>query len=338
MSRTPTIRDVATEAGVSIATVSRILNGNTGFSQETKQRVNETIARIGYRRNETAHSLKTKTSRTVAVLIPEMTSFYTTMLEGIESEARARGLTLAICHVGKGGRESARYEGIISTGAVCGAIVLSLPPECGVDHLLIKSAIPCVFLNSMSKLYDLPFICIDHFQGMYEATRFLVRMGHRRIAIVTGEIEDDMTTTPRLNGYRWALRDSGIEPDLALQVNGSFEYEGALSAFRVLLKSRRDFSAVVTCSDEGALAVIHEAIHAGLRVPEDLSVVGFDNSRTAQIVTPSLTSVSIPYAQMIREAFDNLCAQIAGQGSTGNSLIPLTLAVRESTCELQRPE
>ncbi len=336
MANGATIRDVAKAAEVSVATVSRILNQQKGFSQETEERVRKVIKELGYRRNQVAWNLKTNSSKTIALITPEINSFFSSALtQGVEEAARREGFVVILCNAGADANFGKSYIPVLSEQQVGGVITCSIPPDAALNAQIRDIGVPCVMVNSISYDCGFPYVKVDDFQGMYLATRFLLDKGHRRIAVLSGSLNDPVAGKPRYNGYRQALRDFGIEPDPELEAfAGNFSYESGKEAFELLLSRTRDFTGIVTCSDVVAAAVLSGAAKYGVRVPEDLSVVGFDDSSIASIINPPLTSVAQPFQKMGEKAVSILLREIRGETMLENRIFPLHIVERDSTRSL----
>lgn len=334
MTSGPTIRDVAERAGVSTATVSRVLNGLPGFSEETKRRVKKAIRELGYRRNAVARNLKTRESNTIAVLLPRFkTAFAVEILDGIEDAAQSAGYSVMVCHVGASGSRTQEYINMLQEKQVDGIIGCSLPPREKADTLMADSGIPSILVSTLSFRRSIPYIKVDDFQASYSATRYLIQKGHRKIAMLAGSKEDVVAGFPRLNGYRQALSDARLIPDEHLVRYTDFSFSSGLEAARSLLRECRPpggFTALVACSDETAVAAISAAYEAGLSVPKDFSVIGYDNSNTAEMSVPPLTSISQPLYLMGQKAFSLLLRRIRQDKTVSSEILPFQIVERKS--------
>lgn len=335
MTSNPTIKDVAEKAHVSVATVSRVLNDLPGFSAETEKRVHHAITELGYQYNAIARNLKTKKSNTIAVLIPRVeTTFYVKILDGIEDAAQDQGYSVMICHVGVSGQRTREYIRMLTERQVDGIVGCSLPPDEEIDKFMAECGIPCVLVSTLSARYSIPYIRVDDRKASYAATSYLVKKGHRKIAMLAGSQDDVVAGDLRTKGYRKALAENGIAPDDGLVEYTRFSYETGLQAARHLLQSGKQFSAIVACCDEVAVAAISAASEAGLRVPEDFSVIGYDNTMTAEMSVPPLTTIAQPLYDMGKQAFEMLWAQMERGEKVANKILPFTIVERSSVKEI----
>lgn len=304
MTNKPTIKDVAQKAGVSVATVSRVLNGLPGFSPDTQKEVEKAIEELGYRRNDVARNLKTKKSNTIAVLLPQVeTTFYVKILNGIEDTAQSYGYSVMICHVGSYGNRTREYMEMVTQRQVGGIIGCSLPPKEEIDKLMVNSKIPCVLVSTLSFRYPIPYIKVDDYKASYAAVSYLIKKGHKKIALLAGGEDDVVAGIPRLNGYKQALTDNGLTVDQGLIQYTRFSYEIALKAAKKLFNEKGKFTAIAACCDEVAVAAMSVAYEKGISIPGDCSIIGYDNTRIAQMAIPPLTSVSQPLYEMGKKSF-----------------------------------
>lgn len=331
----PTIKDVAAAAGVSIATVSRVLNKQPGYGAKTEARVLEAIEKTGYQRNEIARNLKMKRSDTIAVLVPEITGgFSTKIMSGIHEASMEQDYAVMLCNVGADGVACRRYINLLRERQVGGILACSIPPQSGADGLLYESGIPCVLINSMSFRYPLPYIKIDDFQAMYQATSYLIQRGHTRIGILSGKQEDMIAGRPRMEGYRQALNANGIgSREEWEQCISDFGFQAGRKGAGELLDRAKELTGIVACSDEVAAAVLSVAAERHIRVPDDLSVIGFDDSEIASMTEPTLTTVSQPFREMGHSAIGMLFRQIERHKAGNNRIVPTEIVERRSTKE-----
>lgn len=330
-----TLKDIAREANVSVATVSRVLNNLGGYSEETRKNVMSVIQRLNYRRNEVARNLKIKKSNTIAILIPKVeTTYYINISAGIEDMAQKSGYSVIICHVGVSGSRTKEYIKMLEQRQVDGIIGCSLPPNEDIDALMVDSKIPSVLVSTLSYNYTIPYIKIDDFRAEYAATDYLIKKGHRRIAFFSGALNDVVAGVPRLNGYKKALEDNNIPFDENLVEYSYFSFETGLKAAENLFNKHVDFTAIVTCCDEVALAAISVAYRYGLSVPRDFSIIGFDNTHIAEMAIPPLTTVSQPLYEMGKTSFEMLMEEIETGRKPDSRIVNFEIVERKSVREL----
>ncbi|MCX7710204.1 MAG: LacI family transcriptional regulator [Clostridia bacterium] len=294
--RKATIKDVAKHAGVSTATVSYVLNGVEGkVSQETVEKIYKAIKELNYIQNFSAVSLVKKKSRLLGVIIPQTEDckqlllenpFYSEMISGIELKAREMGYHIILSGVDKG----QSYLDVSVQRDLDGAIIMGIYQERFYEELK-NVKIPIVLVDSY--IHDKYFykVGIDDEFGGYLATRHLIRNGHKKIALVTGSIRKDGVVEKRFLGYKKALREAGLfyNPDDVFE--NSVTYQHGLKIGRFLSETPRNITAVFATADLIALGVIRGMIETGKRVPEDYSVIGFDDIPISRIFIPSLTTI-----------------------------------------------
>jgi DNA-binding LacI/PurR family transcriptional regulator len=300
--RGATLDAVAREAGVSRATVSRVVNGSPKVSADVRRSVERAVARLGYVPNPAARSLVTRRSDSIGVVITEPTSrlfndpFFPRLLRGVSAELSARQLQLVLL-MPETDRDEERLERYLLSGHVDGVILVSLH---GADPLpgdLIARGIPVVIGGRPATGLAASYVDVDNRDGARGAVRHLVAAGRQRIATIAGP-QDMAAGIDRLEGYRDALVESGLARDPALEVRADFTYDGGAGAMRRLLDARPDLDAVFAASDlmaAGALSVLRAA---GRAVPDDVAVVGYDDSPLAEATDPALTSVRQPIEEM----------------------------------------
>ena len=327
-----TIVDVAREAGVSHATVSRVLN-NTGYIKEsTRQQVMEAVDRLGYVANQSARSLAGAPAKLVGLLLPGFLGNYIgTLAEQVDSELYKAGYDTAIFpHHNLATREKALIERT-TTGLLDGLIIMVMSMPRTYIELLEKRDIDYVLIGSEGSGAGQPVVSPTNFQGAYDATSHLLDLGHRRIGFLRGP-DGRASSLDRLAGYRAALLDREIDFDEALIGAGSYDRDISHSAAMGLLNLEEPPTAIFAGNDASAIGVMDAARERGLRIPADLSVVGFDDTAEARVVTPQLTTVHAPIPLMAREAVRMLLERMNNPDARIRSVSLAThLVIREST-------
>lgn len=335
MSNNLTLKDIAKKSGVSIATVSRILNDLGGYSDETRKNVLTIIKESGYHRNAVARNLKLKKSNAIAVLIPQVqTTYYITIMNGIEDAALKNGYSVIICHVGASGGRTKEYMKILEERQVDGIIGCSLPPKEEIDTLMANSKIPSILVSTLSYNYTIPYVKVDDFRAEYAATEYLIKKGHRKIALLSGPLTDVVAGVPRYNGYKQALKDNNIPYNEDLVTYTSFGYESGLEAAERFFMKKPKFTAIVSCCDEVAVAALSVAYKHGLTAPHDFSVVGFDNTHTAAMAIPPLTTIAQPFYEMGTTAFEMLLEEMKTGKKPESCIVPFKIVERQSVGEI----
>lgn len=308
----PTIYDVARLAGVSTATVSRALNGTGQIAPATRTAIEAAVQQLGYRTNTIARSLVTKSTQTIALLLPDITNpFYAELVGGIQQLALERGYTMLLCTTGGDPEQEERYLSLLRAKQVDGALVdgLVLPPER--IARFVEDGFPIVCLDRDVDSPAVPLVQVDNRMGARLATEHLLSLGHMRIAHIAGA--DVRISEERLLGYRTALVAAGVEPDPALVGVGGFTEEGGAAAMAGLLAAGVELTAVFAANDLSALGALNAIAASGRRVPADVSVVGFDDVRLAAFTSPPLTTIRQPAAEIARSATEILIGLIRGE-------------------------
>ena len=334
-----TSEQVARLAGVSRATVSRALNGSARVSSEAQERVHAAIAALGYEPDVVAQSLVRQRSRVLALSFFEdnelpllylgLTSqyFYLGVLKNIEREAIDLGYDL-LFPSRPNGKSAENYVRGLRTRRVAGVIMLHATEAR--TQALIHSAIPTVFIDRIGQGSHASYVKSDNMDGTRQATEHLLSLGHRRIALLTG-LTTDLAGLERLLGCQQALTQAGIALDPGLIRQSGWNIDEAYQAARALLAERRDFTAIVAGSDFMAIGILRALTEQGLRVPEDVSLVGFDDIDFCQYTVPLLTTVRQDRLAMGRGAVQQLLAMIEGTEKVSPLILPTRLIVREST-------
>jgi DNA-binding LacI/PurR family transcriptional regulator len=327
-TRAPNIRDVAREAGVSYQTVSRVLNDSPRLRPETRQRVMEVIEQLGYRPNQAARALVTSKSKVIGVLVASRAAAYgaQTILYAIEDAAREAGYTLAIATTASDDRSVRSALDQLEGQSVRAVAVVA--PQARVFDLLRSTPlrVPYVLLDPDRR--DLPHsISVDQFEGARLATRHLIELGHRRIIHLAGP-QDWIEAEARMQGYLREVADAelNVRPPVLGDWTAEFGYRAGLE-----LVAREDFTAVFCSNDSMALGLLHAFSDAGVRVPHDVSVVGFDDIPEAAHYLPPLTTIRQNFAEIGRRSIDRLLADLGEGGQRNEQSIRPQLILRSST-------
>ncbi|EHU9448410.1 LacI family transcriptional regulator [Vibrio vulnificus] len=325
-----TIKDVSEYAGVSQATVSRVVNGSCRVSHDKKLRVEKAIQVLGYRPNAIAQALASSRTGSIGIIVPELGGpFYSGILHCIEEQFRRFGYHVIVT-AGNNSEQSQRESVEFLLGRRVDAMILHTQ-NLSDDYLieLESKGIPLVLVNRFIPELASSCIDIDNELGGRLATEYLLQRGHNSIACITGPL-DKSDARGRLQGYRKALEAAGIEYDEALVSEAGFTEESGASAMRKLLNRGQTFSAVFACNDHMAFGAFEVMKEQRIRIPEDVSLVGFDDILFARYLTPALTTVNFPIEQMSLEAVQ-LTLQILNKNKRDvNFRLSPTLVIRES--------
>jgi LacI family transcriptional regulator len=326
-----TIRDVAAQAGVSVATVSKVINGRYGVSAATFARVQAVVKDMGYEASLVAQSLRNHRTNVIGILVADLEPFSTELLKGAADAIRGTGYELVVYCAG--GRTSdrvgweRRYLSRLSGTLIDGAVLVT---PTVVD---VRYNAQVVAVDPHTGPADLPTVDSDNLHGARLAVEHLLALGHRRIAMITGR-PDLQSAVLREEGYRRALSAAGVAIDENLIEFGAYDPDISADGARRLLAAANPPTAIFAANDLSAIAVIGVAEQLGLRVPEDLSVVGFDNIPDSVFrCSPQLTTVNQPIQEMGRLAVDLLARLIRGEAVESTHItLATSLVVRQSTC------
>lgn len=292
---TVTIYDVAREAGVSMATVSRVVNNNPNVKPQTRKKVFEAIERLGYRPNAVARGLASKKTTTVGVVIPDISNqIFAEVARGIEDIANMYHYNIILCNADKRKEKEIRVINTLLEKQVDGLLFMG-----GVvteDHLVAfrTSSVPIVLCATADENDVMPSVDIDHELAAYDAVKLLIDQGHKRIAMISGSLQDPANGYARYQGYKKALEEAGIPVTEELVRVGNYKYESGIEAAKYFLELPTRPTAIFAATDEMAIGAIHTVQDHGLSVPNDISIISVDNIRMASMVRPQLTTVAQP--------------------------------------------
>ena len=328
-----TIRDVASAAGVSIATVSRVLNGRADVAPKTREAVMKAVRDVEFATNRNARALSSGRTGLVGMTVPIIeAAYFSVILSGVAEALYEQDMRIVLCPTLHQHEREVTLLDRLMHGTTDGA-VLTLPEESNKELKALKrQGLPFVVVDPRIPLDDgIPAVSAGHATGARAATEHLLSLGHRRIAAITGP-PAWMASTERLNGYRSALAAAGVLPDPELVAGINFSIEGGEAAAGPILDLADRPTAVFAFNDNVAIGVLRAAEARGIRVPEDLSIVGFDDSEHAALVTPALTTVRQPLAEMGRMAVSLLLRLLENQSvETLRIELATRLVVRDST-------
>ncbi|SHN04773.1 catabolite control protein A [Gracilibacillus kekensis] len=289
-----TIYDVAREANVSMATVSRVVNGNPNVKPATRKKVLNTIERLGYRPNAVARGLASKKTTTVGVIIPDISSiFFSELARGIDDIATMYKYNIILSNSDQNKDKELRLINTMFEKQVDGLIYMGA--TISEDHVqqLKTSPVPVALAASIDSSETIPAVNIDYEQAAYEATSFLIENGTKHPIYVTGE-EDSVVNTKKYDGYVKAIKEHNKEVNEDYIISAEFSHQSGVEAAEQILKIKNYPKAVFAATDEMAVGIIHGLQDNGVKVPEDVEVFGFDNTRLATMVRPTLSTVVQP--------------------------------------------
>ncbi len=331
-----TIKDIAAKANLSVTTVSLVLNNKPcKIPEETRRLVQKIADELHYYPNQLAVGLIKKRTQTIGLIVSDISnSFFAGLTKGIENECRKNHRTLIVCDSNDQFERDLEYITVLASKNADGIVYCmsrdtDLERFYKVQSLLEQFAVPYVMLDRSFDLPGVYIVRVDHVTGGYLAARHLLELGHRRIACVTGPM-NLVDCRDRLQGYRKALEEYGVPFDQELMIEGTYEMESGVLAADNL--QGKDFSAVFAFDDMMAYGLYHGLKRHGLSIPEDVSVVGYDDIFPSAILDVPLTTVHQPIQQLGAEAVRKLLAVVDHRDTVeASSLLIPELVVRKST-------
>jgi len=326
-----TINDVAKKAGVSVATVSRVINGSTSVSSETLQKVKKAIDELNYKPNLLGRDLRRTRSERVLVLLPNISNpFYSEIVKGIEDVANRNGYSIMLCNTDSDIKREKKYIKMLKSRLADGAILMASEMTCE-ELTELSMEVPMVQCCEYKEGIPVLHVSIDNETAAYKATRHLVGLGRRRIALI-GADNQFLSSSLREKGYLKALADAGIEHNPAFIRYGNYGFKSGYRNMKLLLALDERPDAVFCISDLMAIGAIRAAFDEKLKVPEDLAVCGFDNIHFSSMFQPSITTVSQPMYDLGCTSMEALIRMMEGKNTEAPYyFLEHELIIREST-------
>ncbi len=326
------MQDVAERAGVSVSTVSHVINGTRYVSPELTERVRAAMAELHFQPNAVARSLRRKETLTLGMIVPDNANpFFAMLAHAVENACYQRGYSLILTNSGGDVTRELANINVLLGKQVDGLILAAVGLGSRDLQQVLRSA-PVVVVDRNLPGVEVDALLVDNLGGGHQAARHLIELGHRRIGCITGP----STTTPsadRVTGYRAALTEANIPVDETLIARGDFQFAGGYAGAQTLLALPEPPTAIFACNDLMAMGAIAAAAERGLRVPADLSIVGFDDSTLAAYTTPALTTIAQPIAEIGQLATEMVIRRSQQPDMARQRRILSTrLVVRQSTC------
>jgi LacI family transcriptional regulator len=330
-----TIEHIAILAEVSRSTVSRVLNNHPSVRSTVRERVLQVIREQNYAPQAAARSLASARTDTIGLLVPRSAGvsladpFIAGMIQSLFEASAQQGYFVMLSML-TADMEAGFYERILRSRHVDGVIMFSSDIDDPILPLLIKDGGPLVLIGRHPYLLNVASVDVENREGAREAVAHLIDLGHRRIGLINGQLQMEAGQARR-DGYKQALVEAGLAIDADLMVEGFFSEPAAYQAMLKLLELTHRPTAVFASSDSMAIGALHAIRHRGLRVPDDIALVGYDDLPIAVLATPPLSSVHQPVGEMGAQAVRVLIEQIRGQGPATSVRLPARLVVRESS-------
>ncbi len=327
-----TITDVARRAGVSPVTVSRVMNGAPNVNPATRAKVEQAIAELGYLPSTVARSLRSKRTRSLALLLPDITNtFWTTVARGVEDTAQTLGYTVFVCNTDEDCQKQQRYLELAVSQRVDGVLIAPCQRDAAALRLLRERGVPTVVIDRRIEGWDVDTVHGDSVGGARALVQHLIALGHRRIAVISGPATTS-TAEDRVAGYRQAFAEAGLPVDDSLIRRGAFRACAGEELARSLLAEAAGLTAVFAANNAIALGAIDAVTATGRRIPQDIAVVAFDDFVDASHLFPFLTVAVQPAYELGCEAARLLLERLAGTSSAPpqHIVLPCRLVVRHS--------
>ena len=338
----PTIKDVAQKAGVSIATVSLVVHNNDRISSDTKKKVLKAIKDLDYYPSRSARDLVSKKTGNIGFILTDdhflrTEPFYTRIFLGTEFEAREGEYYVLLTTVDSDFCEDDPLPRFVLDHSVDGIIIAGKVPEVLIKNL-VKYNLPMVFVDYSSSLGNYPVVLIDNIQGGVLATEHLINYGHKNIAFIGGDIKHP-SIAERLTGYKQALQKNNIyENKKIIQTSSPYpDRQNGYDSAKKIFENNKNVSAVFACNDAMAIGVMHYLKDKGLKIPEDISLVGFDDVEADLLLDPPLTTVRVPKIELGAEALRFMVSLLKNKNSNAKKiLVPVELIIRKSTTNIKQ--
>lgn len=330
-----TIKDIARLGEVSITTVSKIINGKDhDISQGTIDRVNRIMEEQRYVPNKLAGSLVTKTTKTIGLVIPDITNpFFPELVRGAEDRANEAGYSLFFCNSDDQPEKESKYIKSLMEKMVDGIIFTAASSDNGRAEVLKNIHTPIVLVDRLVEMDEVTAgIVVDNVSGAYEGTKYLIDLGHKNILHITGP-KNGKISAERASGYLKALAEAGIHESQALILYGHFKLDWGYKAMAEADEKQFPYTAVFCGNDLIALGAMKYLKEKGKHIPEDCSILGYDDIQIASHVDPPLTTIRQPKYQMGYQAVDTMVKRLSGEAITEKKIVLSTELIIRQTCK-----
>jgi LacI family transcriptional regulator len=322
--KTASLKSIAADLGISVSVVSRVLSGKARqyrISEKTEKRVKDEADRLGFAPNQIASSLRTKKTHTIGLIIPDISnSFFSSVARFVAIEARKRGYSIILCDSQGDAQTEIEAIRLLQSRSVDGLIISPVGQIGDLLKGLFDGGLPLVLLDRYFPDVELPYVTSDNVQGALAATEYLIEKGHQRIACIQGR-PDSSTSMDRVAGYRAAMEKHGVEIDETQIVGDDFSERNGYVETKLLLQNKRRPTAIFSLGNLPTFGAIRAIAEEGLSIPEDISLLSFDDHYYSAFLAAPLTAVAQPKEEIGLFAVKLLCNQLAGnRGVEGISL------------------
>ena len=336
-SKNATMAQVANKAGVSKATVSRVMNDSNLVQEQTRQKVLEAMKDLNYRPNMIARNLRKQKTKMLGIILPDISNpFYSKVLTGIENVACDAGYEIVLMNTNYNEEREARNFQTLMERRAEGVLFMCHHLDEKKIQWLKKYSLPFVLISRNVEDDQIPYVNIDNFKGGYDATRHLISLGHKKIGLISGPFSDESSSLDRIAGYMKALDQADIKFKEDYLREGDFTFRTSQRLVKELLSLPEPPTAIFAVSDETAIGAIKGAKELGISVPQDLSIVGFDNLELSYFYNPALTTIAQPMTQMGKRSTEILLNIIENKKvDEFQVILPHKLIERDSTAEIR---
>ncbi|MGV8027197.1 MAG: LacI family DNA-binding transcriptional regulator [Anaerolineaceae bacterium] len=304
------IQDVAKRANVSITTVSHIINQTRYVSDELTDRVKKAMEELDYHPNSLARGLRSGKTKTIGLVVPDISNqFFAEISRKIEDNGFEHGYSVILCNTDDDPHKEKSYIDVLLAKKVEGIVFISTVVESNNLEKTLEIGVPIVLVDRDINEINSDIVLVDNSVGGFEATKYLIELGHRRIGCIGGP-SPITPSAQRVAGYKRALQEAGIPVDPELIISGDFRYESGNKTMRALLSLPQPPTAVFASNDMMALGAIQAVNDQGMKIPDDISVIGFDNIPFSQTISPTLTTMAQPIHEMADLVVDLLIDKI----------------------------
>ena len=305
-----TLKMVAEKAGVSVNTASRAINNKSDINEETKKKVLKIAQELGYVRNATAVALRTRKTRTIGVVIADNRNpFYAEVLNGMEEAAREKNYHIILANTQRDYKKEEEAINLLLAKRVDGLLITPVQDRDDDIKKLIEENIPFVILGRDFENIEVDVVCNDEIKGGFFATEYLIKKGHKRIALINGFLHKS-PAKGRLEGYKKALMEYGVPFDDALVSFGDIDVKDGYERTKQMLEKDLDFTAIFAYNDMMAFGVMQAIREKGLRIPEDIGLVGYDDIPFSSLISPALTTIRVKKQELGVESVKLLLSHI----------------------------
>ncbi len=328
-----TIKDVAQKANVSISTVSRVINDSKPVSDDIKKRVLEVIRETGYTPNPVARSLVMKKSHTIGVIVPDISSSYIgEVLNAIEEIAKTYSYEIILCNAYGEEKQELKYLNLLVSKQVEGIVFITFDITEEHEKVIKSNNIPVVMVNRYThKTLGIKSVTVDHYRASYEMVKYLLEHGHRKIALIRNGEQEGVFGQTHLRGYKDALKEFNVEYDKNNVFEGYFKANKAYEIVQKMIDKDNLPTAIFATSDDMAIGVMNCLYDSGYKVPDDVSVVGFYDTKMSSLFRPKLTTIRQPIYDMGAVSLRLLIKLINGEKVSEDMIVlPHKLIIRDS--------